>query len=220
MYLDYLRIALDCIDGVAFCGRYIIMFWMGRKRREAATKAAPVEDEAKVTTTAEWSTTPEETPEPATSSNDGDTEEPIVEEDEEEDPIAEEEEEDELDESRDDATPPPAPPADLSPEERLERKRQEAMEAQKVQETLALASNSFCKNQRVMYLHKASGRHYEAVIADVHFDDGLDRPYFTVRYASGNPPETIEKQTTSDRLSYVAFDEAKTYEIISSKIKL
>jgi len=117
----------------------------------------------------------------------------------------------------------------ISPEELLARKRREAMRLQKVQETQALGRNSFCKNQRVRYLHKASGRRYEAVIVDVHFDDGIDRPYFTVRYhrqsddnngGGQSLPEMIEKQTTSDRLSYVSFDEAKTYEIISSKIKL
>eukprot|EP00977_Amphora_coffeiformis_P015029 scaffold4298_cov183-Amphora_coffeaeformis.AAC.6 len=100
----------------------------------------------------------------------------------------------------------------LSPEERLARKRQEAMELQKVQETQALGRDSFCKNQRVGYLHKASGRQYEAVVVGVHLDDGIDRPYFTIRYykSDANPPEMIEKQTTRDRLSHVSFDEAKT----------
>ena len=117
----------------------------------------------------------------------------------------------------------------FSPEELLAWKRREAMQLQKVQETQALGRNSFCKNQRVRYLHKASGRQYEAVVVDVHFDDGIDRPYFTIRYhrqsddnngGEESLPELIEKQTTSDRLSYVSFDEAKTYEIISSNIKL
>lgn len=132
----------------------------------------------------------------------------------------EKKEEDEESEASKEQDQPIVSEADLSPEERLERKREEAMRVQKVQETQALARNSFCKNQRVQYLHKASGRQYEAVVVDVHFDDGIDRPYFTIRYQSGSPPEMIEKQTTIDRLSYVAFDEAKTYDIISTKIKL
>lgn len=115
-----------------------------------------------------------------------------------------------------------APRDVLSPKERRARMEQDIMHAQKVLETQALARNSFTKNQRVEYMHKATGKKYEAVVVDVHFDDGLDRPYFTVRYkrSSGNPSEIIEKQTTRDRLTHVAFDEAKTYKILSSKLKL
>lgn len=151
--------------------------------------------------------------EPAASSNDG----------EEDGSHSEEAATSQLDEAyeENDATRPrdDSPPAEhLSPEERLEQKRQVALAAQKVQETQALGRNSFCKDQRVLYLHKASGRYFEAFVVDVHFDDGIDRPYFTVRYEFGD--EEIEKQTTSDRLSYVGFDEAKTYRIIASKIRL
>ena len=177
------------------------MFWRGRKRKESASKEAQKPE-----------TLPRvDTPEPATTSNDeSDTAEAIVHEEAEEsyDKGQQVEEMTSEEESPDLA----------SPQERLERKRQDALQEQKVAEIQALARNSFCKNQRVRYLHKASGRHFEAVIVAVHLDDGIDRPYYTVRYS--REAETIEKQTTSDRLSHVAFDEDKTYEIISSKIKL
>ena len=182
------------------------MFWRSRKRKEAAALKAAQKDD----------TLPQEdTPEPVTSSNDeDDSVEPAAVNEEEE--VESEEEMEEKAEGEWQPPPKPAPPVSL-----LERKRQEAMKEQKRQETIALAQNSFCKNQRVQYLHRATGRRFEAVIVAVHFDDGVDHPYFTVRYeTSGNQPETIEKQTTSDRLSYIAFDEAKTYQIISSKIKL
>lgn len=188
------------------------MFWRGRKRKESASKEALKPD-----------TVPQnDTPEPATTSNDeSDTGlEPIANEKDEE--SVKERQKQQAEETTVEESSPSAPEAavvDLaSPQERLERKRQEALQEQKVLEIQALARDSFCKNQRVRYLHKASGKHFEAVILAVHFDDGVDRPYYTIRYARDD--ETIEKQTTSDRLSYVAFDEDKTYEIISSKIKV
>lgn len=185
------------------------MFWRGRKRKDAALKAAQrAVTEPKINT-----------PLPTSSYDEDDTAEAVVNDEEEREEEEEEEpEEEQVEEEQVEEAPEERPAVELSPEDRLERKRQDAMEEQKVNEIQALASNSFCKNQRVQYLHKASGRRFEAVVMAVHFDDGVDRPYFTVRYEMGS--ETIEKQTTSDRLSYVAFDEAKTYEIISSKIKI
>jgi hypothetical protein len=107
----------------------------------------------------------------------------------------------------------------MTPQEKLEEKRQKALERQKSEETKALGNNTFCKQQRVQYFHKASGKTYDAVVVAVHLDDGIDRPYFTIRYfideSASNP---VEKQTTPDRLSYVPFDEAATYDIIASKI--
>ena len=186
------------------------MFWRGRrKHKEAAAADAALPEAAKATLRQHGE---EDVPEPETSGEE--TEDAVAtgnenEEETKEETIISNEDSNEKNAGEDD---------NLSPTERLERKRQEALQAQKVQEIKALARNSFCKNQRVKYLHKASGRQYEAVVSDVHFDDGIDRPYFTIRY--NNAQEMIEKQTTSDRLSYVGFDEAKTYQIISSKIKL
>ena len=213
------------------------MFWRGRKRKEGAWRVAV--DDTTTTTTQEAQqarqvddmavpvikqASDDDTPDPTTSGDD--TEEVAMMEEEE----ANEEEEDETSSQEWSAAPEAAPPAtvapppplerELTPAERLERKRQDAMQNQKVLETQALARNSFCKNQRVQYTHKASGRKYEAVVVDVHFDDGIDRPYFTIRYEMGEESsEIMEKQTTSDRLAYVGFDEAKTYKILASKIK-
>lgn len=106
----------------------------------------------------------------------------------------------------------------VSPEERRRRMGNEILEAQKVLETQALARDSFTKNQRVEYIHKGTGKKYAAVIADVHFDDGLERPYFTIRYHRSTG-DLVEKQTTRDRLRHVAFDEAKTKRILSAKLK-
>ena len=184
------------------------MFWR-RKQKEAAPQEA-----AKGKQISQQQDEEEELPsppEPATSGSGEDTTDVAMEDVDE--GLSETEVEEKVKE------PPAVVEDNLSPEERLELKRQEAMQWQKVQETQALARNSFCKNQRVEYLHKTTGRQFEAVVVDVHLDDGIDRPYFTVRYQSGSPPEMIEKQTTGDRLSHVGFDEAKTYEIISSKIK-
>lgn len=182
------------------------MFWRGRKRKESASKEAQKPE----------ALPRGDTPEPATTSNDeSDTAEAIVHEEAEESL----EKRQQVGEMTLEEESPSEPVADLaSPQDRLERKRQDALQEQKVAEIQALARNSFCENQRVRYLHKASGRHFEAVIVAVHLDDGVDRPYFTVKYS--REEETIEKQTTNDRLSYVAFDEDKTYEIVSSKIKL
>lgn len=207
------------------------MFWRGRKRKQAAAAQKQAkEQEESLPPLHHHQDEDDIAPEPAvTSSNEEDeTELPV---DSTDDCKEEEEQEDEDEESKEqqqegemedtsvETQPQPAPADYLSPEDLLERKRQDAMAAQKVLETQALARNSFCKNQRVHYWHKASRQRYEAVIVDVHLDDGVDRPYFTVRYRTGDG-DTMEKQTTNDRLSYVGFDEAKTYQIISSKIKL
>ena len=139
----------------------------------------------------------------------------------------EEEEEEENDNSQNISNDEEGDTPAATPAERLEQKRQDALQYQKTQETKALARNSFCKHQRVLYTHKASGRKYEAVIVAVHLDDGLDRPYYTIRYNAATPvgqedtnvpAEPMEKQTTPDRLAYLAFDEAKAYHIIAARI--
>ena len=173
------------------------MFWRGRKRKDAAWRVTTNAVEKEATTGPTQPASDDETPEPTTSGED--TEHAAMMKEEEESEYGEDDQKsaEELHDSPEEA--PRAPmERELTPEERLERKRQDAMQTQKVLETQALARDSFCKNQRVQYTHRASGRKYEAVVVAVHFDDGVDRPYFTIRYEmAGDPPEVMEKQTTS-----------------------
>lgn len=82
------------------------------------------------------------------------------------------------------------------------------------------AVGSFIKNQRVRYFHKLSETWMnDAFIAGVHHDDGVDQPYYTIRYTKPDTGESIEKQTTHDRLEYAEWDEEKTWRIISCKKK-
>lgn len=180
------------------------MFWRRRKRNQAAVSIRAQKEIQDGLTT-------DETPNPSQSGED--TTDAVAEEEEEENHNQNLGRQQELKEKpsvnkNDDPN--------LSPEDRM---RKELLETQKIVETLALARNGFTKYQRANYVHKATGKVYEAVIMDVHTDDGLDRPYYTIRYKSGKPPQTVEKQTTRDRLKYVPFDEAKTEKILASKIK-
>eukprot|EP00978_Attheya_sp_CCMP212_P002670 scaffold5469_cov54-Attheya_sp.AAC.2 len=90
------------------------------------------------------------------------------------------------------------------------------LETQKEKEEEAETRGAFIKQQRVKYHHKASDAYYDAVIIGVHFDDGPDRPYYTIKYKKPETDENgaeradfleIEKQTTVDRLERVKWNE-------------
>jgi hypothetical protein len=111
----------------------------------------------------------------------------------------------------------------------LENKKR-LLESQKDREIKGAASstatrNCFVKNQRVFYFHKASDTWFDdAYIVGVHHDDGVDQPYYTIRYYKNNDStleaqlqEPIEKQTTHDRLKYAAWDQDKTWAILSKR---
>ena len=92
---------------------------------------------------------------------------------------------------------------------------QRLIEGQKKREQNASARNQYVKQQRVRYYHKTSDQWIdEAVVVGVHYDDGPDKPYYTIKYNLPEDGSTMEKQTTEDRLEEVEFDEQKTWEIL------
>jgi hypothetical protein len=67
-------------------------------------------------------------------------------------------------------------------EDSVERQRKRRLDAQRKLEAEAESRGAFAKKQRVKYYHKATGEWYDdAHIVGVHFDDGIDKPYY-VRY--------------------------------------
>uniref|UniRef100_A0A7S2JSX7 Uncharacterized protein n=1 Tax=Leptocylindrus danicus TaxID=163516 RepID=A0A7S2JSX7_9STRA len=100
--------------------------------------------------------------------------------------------------------------------ERSRRQREREERSQIEREIEAEKKGMFVKKQKVLYYHKSNDKKYYAVIVGVHFDDGPDRPYYTIKYQR---PDTIvdengvehvtgnleiEKQTTPDRLIRIA----------------
>lgn len=106
---------------------------------------------------------------------------------------------------------------DLSSEEYDFRTRMLA--GQWDRENQARCSTGFLvKNQRVRYFHKASGYRCEGHVAAVHFDDGPDRPYYTIQYIAPDTNDFVEKQTTHDRLEAASWDGDKTWEILQARM--
>ena len=69
------------------------------------------------------------------------------------------------------------------------------------------SGSSFAKNQLVTYFHKASDTWIENThIVGVHHD-GVDQPYYTIRYQQSDSEEPIEKHTTHDRLKIPSWDQ-------------
>jgi hypothetical protein len=78
---------------------------------------------------------------------------------------------------------------------------------------------SFAKNQRVAYFHKASDTWMEdACIVGVHHDDGVDQPYYTIRYQQPDSEEHIEKRTTRDQLKIPSWDQEWTSQRATSMV--
>ena len=105
-------------------------------------------------------------------------------------------------------------------ERRETEHRNRLIEGQKDREQKASALNQYTKQQRVRYFHKTSDQWIdEAIVVGVHYDDGPDKPYYTIKYSRPEDEATIEKQTTEDRLEEVEFDEEKTWAILDSTKK-
>lgn len=103
--------------------------------------------------------------------------------------------------------------------------RKRRLDAQQKAETEAESRGAFCKKQRVKYHNKLLGKWDDAVIVGVHYDDGPDKPYYTIRYQKeeadtdedGNAETkwvNVEKQTTSERLLRVPFDPDASWELL------
>mmetsp|Transcript_3881 Transcript_3881/g.6420 ORF Transcript_3881/g.6420 Transcript_3881/m.6420 type:complete len:156 (-) Transcript_3881:149-616(-) len=111
-------------------------------------------------------------------------------------------------------------------EKRLKRKRLDVqLKAEKDAETRG--PKFFAENQRVRYLNKTTNSTCDAVIVGVHYDDGPDNPYYTIKYkkqceeilddGSKNTSvivREVEKQTNPDRLSRVPWDEDKSWKVL------
>lgn len=109
-----------------------------------------------------------------------------------------------------------------------EERKENLLKAQFEDESNAMDHGHFCKRQRVMYHHRSKDAFYEAVIVGVHYDDGPNKPYYTIRYKTTetltdeqgktfSQEMDVEKQTTPDRLSQLPWDEEKTWLIIGGK---
>lgn len=106
--------------------------------------------------------------------------------------------------------------------ERIKRSR---LDAQKIAEEDAESKGLFAKKQRVRYTNKSDSSVCDAIICGVHFDDGPDRPYYTIKYKKQVEEELedgstktniveIEKQTTPDRLVQVPWDEEVSWKVL------
>ena len=107
-----------------------------------------------------------------------------------------------------------------------EATRERRIETQKQMEVDALKRGHFAKRQRVRYHHRSTDTYYDAVVTGVHFDDGPDKPYYSIKYKrpevqhddDGNESTTItlrETQTTPDRLLSLPWDEGKAWEAMN-----
>jgi hypothetical protein len=94
------------------------------------------------------------------------------------------------------------------------------LEGQRKREEEAALISQLAKNQRVRYYHKCSRTWFEAHVVAVHFDDGVDEPYYTIRYSESLAPFRTcsqglqERQTTTDRLEVVDWDDEKSWSVL------
>lgn len=94
------------------------------------------------------------------------------------------------------------------------------IQGQREREAKASSIRQYAKQQRVRYFHKLSDQWIEDVVIEgVHYDDGPDKPYYTIKYIRPDDGIVLEKQTTDDRLEAADFDEHKTWAILESKVK-
>lgn len=106
---------------------------------------------------------------------------------------------------------------DEEEEDEAEQQRRMLLESQRDLEREALSGCRFAKLQRVRYYHKMSDTWINgAHIVGVHYDDGPDKPYYTIQY--NDDCRKVEKQTTVDRLKPSSWEEDKTWEILSAKL--
>ena len=111
-------------------------------------------------------------------------------------------------------------------ENKLKRRRLDAQfKAEK--EAEERGPKFFAKKQRVRYFNKVSNSICDAVVVGVHFDDGPQDPYYTIKYKKqceeiledGTKKTTlreVEKQTNPDRLSRVPWEEEKAWKVLSN----
>mmetsp|Transcript_10227 Transcript_10227/g.12943 ORF Transcript_10227/g.12943 Transcript_10227/m.12943 type:complete len:149 (-) Transcript_10227:441-887(-) len=128
-------------------------------------------------------------------------------------------------------TPTPTQNAQMRQDEKLahtlqqeEDIRYKKLKTQYDSEQRAEKINQFVKRQRVSYHAKAEDKWIDAVVVGVHFDDGPDRPYYTIKYkkleqSNENCNEfkkyiDMEKQTNAERLTRLPWDEEKSWALI------
>ena len=89
----------------------------------------------------------------------------------------------------------------------------------------ARGSNFYAKRQRVRYHNKATNSVCDAYIVGVHYDDGPNHPYYTIKYkrqceeilqdgSKRTVVREVEKQTNPDRLSRVPWDENAAWKVL------
>lgn len=107
-----------------------------------------------------------------------------------------------------------------------QQKNLQIIDNQRQREEVASAKGVFVENQRVRYFFKTNETWYDAIIVGVHYDDGPDRPYYTIRYWRNSVDcnenqidsvvrHVVEKQTTPDRLERVDFDPQLTWKALT-----
>jgi len=112
----------------------------------------------------------------------------------------------------------------FSDEQQLKSRRLDAqLKAEK--EAAARGPKFFAKKQRVRYLNKTTNSVCDAVVVGVHYDDGPDNPYYTIKYkkqceeildegSKRTYISEVEKQTNPERLSRVPWDEDATWKVL------
>jgi len=111
-----------------------------------------------------------------------------------------------------------------------EYKRMTRLRAQYDSERAAESQGVLAKGQRVHYVVKTDTeiKNFEAVVIDVHLDDGPDNPYYTIKYkktviienedgTEGQDLIEVEKQTQPDRLRRMEWNDDKSWDAIKKK---
>jgi prolyl oligopeptidase PreP (S9A serine peptidase family) len=108
--------------------------------------------------------------------------------------------------------------------ERTKRRRLDVqLKAEK--DAKARGPNFYAKKQRVRYHNKATNSVCDAYIVGVHYDDGPNHPYYTIKYkrqceeiledgSKRTMVREVEKQTNPDRLSRVPWDENAAWKVL------
>ena len=111
--------------------------------------------------------------------------------------------------------------------ERTKRRRLDVqLKAEKDAE--ARGPNFYAKKQRVRYHNKATNSVCDAYIVGVHYDDGPNHPYYTIKYkrqceevlqdgSKRTVVREVEKQTNPGRLSRVPWDENAAWKVLQVK---
>mmetsp|Transcript_3742 Transcript_3742/g.8316 ORF Transcript_3742/g.8316 Transcript_3742/m.8316 type:complete len:156 (-) Transcript_3742:362-829(-) len=114
---------------------------------------------------------------------------------------------------------------DESSQENKELVKRRRLDAQKKAEEDAEARGVFAKKQRVRYHNKSTDVICDAIVVGVHFDDGLEHPYYTIKHKKQIEEELedgckkvdiveVEKQTNPDRLQRVPWDDELSWKVL------